>query len=532
MIAVELRFTAGRFHATPWGRHVNEGAAEWPPSPWRLLRALVAVWHRKRPDIPSETVKGLLNALAAAPPVFFLPPATMGHTRHFLRRYKPGTSDMVFDAFVCLDPAAPVVFCWPDLELPADRREALEALLGDMAYFGRAESWVEARLNPDWEGRPNCFPRGHEQAAEGGETVQVLAPMPAHEFDAWRATAFPQAEEAALERKRAKDPAKDPAKAKLSPKERATLEATYPEDLLAALHAETTDLRKQGWLTPPGGAKVAYRLPPGALRARQRVQRPRIAIRPTVARFALAGPVLPPLTDCVYLAETMRQALMSWSDAAEVFAGKDERGAPLEGHRHAFILPADDDDDGRLDHLVVHCREGFGEEALRALAGVRRLWQASGRPDLHLALIGLGEPEHYGGHDARAGLSPLLAASRVWVSRTPFLLTRHPKLRKDGAPRLRADGTWADGPVEQVSKALEGVGWPAPTAVERRDCTEAAGRQVRWLDFARERRRGHAPPVNTRGWGFVLRFEEEVRGPVALGYGSHFGLGQFVAMAD
>lgn len=118
MVAIELRFTAGRFHATPWGRHVNEGAAEWPPSPWRLLRALVAVWHRKRPDIPRETVNGLLNALAAGPPVFSLPPATMGHTRHFLRRYKPGESDMVFDAFVCLDPDRPVVFLWPDLDSP------------------------------------------------------------------------------------------------------------------------------------------------------------------------------------------------------------------------------------------------------------------------------------------------------------------------------------------------------------------------------------------------------------------------------
>ncbi len=41
MIVLELRFPAGRFHATPWGRHVNEGAVEWPPSPWRLMRALI-----------------------------------------------------------------------------------------------------------------------------------------------------------------------------------------------------------------------------------------------------------------------------------------------------------------------------------------------------------------------------------------------------------------------------------------------------------------------------------------------------------
>lgn len=55
MIAISLTFPAGRYHATPWDRHVNEGAVEWPPSPWRLLRSLVAVWKRTLPDAPSRT---------------------------------------------------------------------------------------------------------------------------------------------------------------------------------------------------------------------------------------------------------------------------------------------------------------------------------------------------------------------------------------------------------------------------------------------------------------------------------------------
>ncbi|HFQ89125.1 MAG TPA: type I-U CRISPR-associated protein Cas5/Cas6, partial [Desulfobulbus sp.] len=47
MLAIGFRFIAGRYHATPWGRHVNEAAVEWPPSPWRIVRALAATWHRK-----------------------------------------------------------------------------------------------------------------------------------------------------------------------------------------------------------------------------------------------------------------------------------------------------------------------------------------------------------------------------------------------------------------------------------------------------------------------------------------------------
>ncbi|MCX6942919.1 MAG: type I-U CRISPR-associated protein Csb2, partial [Verrucomicrobia bacterium] len=47
MIAIKIDFPAGRWHATAWGTHVNEGVTEWPPCPWRLCRALIAAWHWK-----------------------------------------------------------------------------------------------------------------------------------------------------------------------------------------------------------------------------------------------------------------------------------------------------------------------------------------------------------------------------------------------------------------------------------------------------------------------------------------------------
>src|SRR5690606_34470106 len=39
MPTVLVEFPGGRYHAPPWGHHVNEGQIEWPPCPWRLLRA-------------------------------------------------------------------------------------------------------------------------------------------------------------------------------------------------------------------------------------------------------------------------------------------------------------------------------------------------------------------------------------------------------------------------------------------------------------------------------------------------------------
>ena len=67
MTVLELSFPAGRYHATPWGRHVNEGAVEWPPSPWRIVRALIATWYLKAREIPEDTVCSLVGALSALP---------------------------------------------------------------------------------------------------------------------------------------------------------------------------------------------------------------------------------------------------------------------------------------------------------------------------------------------------------------------------------------------------------------------------------------------------------------------------------
>ena len=83
MIAISVRFIAGGYHATPWGRHVNEGAVEWPPSSWRLLRALIASCKQTMPGVPEERMKRLLTSLST-PPDFRLPKGTPTHTRHYM----------------------------------------------------------------------------------------------------------------------------------------------------------------------------------------------------------------------------------------------------------------------------------------------------------------------------------------------------------------------------------------------------------------------------------------------------------------
>ena len=142
---------SGRYHATPWGRHVNEGVAEWPPSPYRLLRGLYDVWHRKCFELAGDEVRPILEGLANAPPRFFLPGAIASHTRSYLsaNTKDPADKNLVFDPFLVLDRPHACYLCWPDLELTAPQRQALQLLLRNLNYLGRSESWVKAEL---WDG--------------------------------------------------------------------------------------------------------------------------------------------------------------------------------------------------------------------------------------------------------------------------------------------------------------------------------------------------------------------------------------------
>lgn len=245
MLKIELRFPAGRFHATPWGRHVNEGAVEWPPSPWRLLRALIATWHLKnKTRARDDTIlRTLVTKLAGALPVFQLPRASAGHTRHYMpiNEGKNEKRTKVFDTF--LHPAGAVRIVW-DVDLEKDERALLAAMLINLGYFGRAESLVEATLLSDSEIiEPNARPLETDtMLAKDEELVRLLTPMRADDYEKWRAEREPRAQ------------ASEASKPKTGKKRarRKTLRSDLPQDIFKALLADTGDLQRAGWSLPPG----------------------------------------------------------------------------------------------------------------------------------------------------------------------------------------------------------------------------------------------------------------------------------------
>lgn len=520
MIAIAFRFCGGRYHATPWGRHVNEGVLEWPPAPWRILRSLIACYHRKAWQLPEPLVRTVIEKLTSLPS-FRLPPASPGHTRHYMPQRDPLGSDKtkILDSFVAV--GGPLVAMWPTAELDGSERDVLQGLLDRISYLGRAESWVEASLLPGDPGEPNCWPAATGLPA-GWERVSLLAAMEPDDYLAW-AKRLPAVETKAPRGKGA-----------------GLAGPAVPPDIWAALHAESGELQRQGWPSPPGSRLVDYARPAGAFQVEYCPVRPgQQQSLPTVARFALAGDVLPLLTEAVALGERMRQAAMAHTrgvaESAEtlaLFSGRASDGRPRDdNHAHAFYLPADDDGDGRIDHLTVYVPAGLPPAAQKVLGRLKKLWGQGGH-DVYLALVGLGNAADYGGFNVMGGQTPQLATSRVWVSKTPYMLTRHPKTYRDGRPKVGEDGLQVDSPESQLRNELARRGLPSPVNVEPVQHIEVRGKRVRWLEFRRERLTGGGRLASPAGYGFRVTFPQPVTGPVALGYGCHYGLGQFIAERD
>jgi CRISPR-associated protein Csb2 len=486
MLALSFTFPAGRYHATPWDRHVNEGAVAWPPEPWRILRSLIATWHHKIKHTGKHresVLLTLIDSLAQALPDYGLPAASHSHTRHYMPQFNVGDTSLVFDAFTAVGRDDPLAVIWSDVELHEEQTALLDDLLAVIGYLGRAESWVEARRindRPQINCRPGTAPLHTDTGELEGELVTLYAPLPSGDYRSLR-------EGFLADSKAAKK-----------------LSKTLPDTLLEALSVDTADLRKQGWNQPPAVRKVSYLRPVDALRPRYATHEAHVPIA-TAASFILVGKPAPRVEDALRIGELMRSAIMKQfgeQRAPSIFSGHDMP----EGNRHghAFYLPWDSNGDGYLDRLLVHVPDGMTAEQQRIVGRVKKLWNNDGS-EWRLVL------ENIGGADIANALT---GQSTVWESVTPYLHPWHIK------KRLRVE--------DQLRRECQERGLPEPTILEPFDELEVGkGRKRRPIHFRRFRsRRGLAQPDRLGGF-WRLTFASPVQGPLALGFACHFGLGLF-----
>lgn len=502
-LIIEQRFPLGRFHATRWRQNPFEDLfGEFPPSPYRLLRALTARWFqyaRETGDSDTKKRDALLRRIASELPSFALPEFTWRGQP--LKQYIPykvewtakGAADPAYkkaqttlaeDHYRLIPPDAVLFWHWENLEIEDEQKDLLDELLKRVLYFGRAESFSllrRAEILPSHR-KLNCT------LAEKSTTdaVPVLAHIPDQELN------------------------------------------------LAALLDFTDGKELRGRAVPPETAWFYAVLPPKPV-AKPKINRNRrFPSDLQFLQFAVGGVVYPPMNQWVKVTERFRgsviknlcQQLSKNQDASyrtltteqresiSLITGKHDDGKPLQGHKHTyfFLYP---DEQGFPTRLIAWRNEPFTEIEINSMLAAAEKpvrWDYD-LNDWAVRLVPL--PFH-----AKPPNS-LFAPSKTWISATPFVLPaqRH-RFRKSGCERT------TESPKLLLAKLLDKSGAPAPSKVEQ------LGKEPVWMQLhetleRRIIRKQSRIPWKRMGFWMRVEFLEPVIGPMLLGDSCHFGLGLF-----
>jgi CRISPR-associated protein Csb2 len=497
-VVLRQEFLLGRFHATPWRVNpFDDPHGEWPPSPWRLVRAVTARWYQRARRVdtgPDITELELLQAaLCRSTYAFHLPanarkgsPLRQYHPTEFgwrpAEKKKAGTrsygTSLVQDNYWSVPSEAPVWWLIEGEAWTPELVRVLEQCLARMTYFGRAETLTRIRV------------------ARSGEVVPAAN---CTLVDKRIAGAVPV----------------------LSPQENATR---------ADIERITDDPDAVKRAVPPGAHWLyAVRPPRPSSRERRRVP----AHRPHchLMQFALGWNVAPELRAIVRLTSRFRGAVLrelltlktgdpsaTWTSVGHAMresiadmAGKDANDEPLKGHRHTeFLAWCEERQPTRL--LVWRGSRAFDakeQEGILLAASRDVSWAAAGSDadEWKVRLVPLDRavpaPPGFDGQ-----------ASIMWESVTPYVPPRH-HLR--GGKEREGESM-----VEQIRRELQQRGITEEVRIE------LVGPPA-WVSVHVPRREANRRAFigDRRGQMIRLRFAAPVTGPIRLGHSSSFGLGLF-----
>lgn len=498
-IVLRQVFPLGRFHATPWNVNpFDDPYGEWPPSPWRLVRAVVARWYQWAreavPPPPPDELDALVDALSTSTYRFHLP--VHAHKGSPVRQYFPAefgwnpkdkkkaaarsySTSLAQDNYWCMPSDGDGAVWWfiEGDDWIDDLVTALDRCLERVTYFGRAEAFT--RIERVGDGAPVPEPNCDLSARLDSGSVPVLAPVDATRADVERVTDDPEV---------------------------------------------------AGRTEPPGARKMYATRPPRPI-SRDVPLLPAFRENCHLLQFAIGWNVAPEPRAIVRLTSCFRGAAISeltkiktgdpkatWSraptDVREVMAemtGKDASGKPLQGHRHAEFFGWFED--GAATRLLAW-RDGraFDEDEQTAIlrAASRELsWAATG-PDADAWKVRLVPLDR--AVSAPPGFDG--AAARCWESVTPYVPPRH-HLR-GGKERAR------ESLLQQIRRELALRGFAEGARVEAEPIAAPA-----WAAVHVPRTERRAFLGDRRGYWLRLTFPEPIRGPLRVGHSSSFGLGLF-----
>ncbi len=278
-----------------------------------------------------------------------------------------------------------------------------------------------------------------------------------------------------------------------------------------------------------------------------------------VVRFALDSTPPAFVTDTILVAEASRRALISclvnvrgqaqygheWDylgrhksgeqpiNLESVLTGKDAQGDPRTGHSHAYFLPTDENGDGRIDQLTLFCRSGFSADEMQAIEMLREIRLHSRENRAHS--IRVVRMQFMGQGAQSENKMSLTHSSKIWVSATPYIATRHAKTRGPSRVDLADWNSRVAFLVEDLRAQLiavrpdiasEKIDQAIVTPLSLNGPFKVAGR---WKpnDFVRTRAKLGDDGARRPTGAFCIEFPTLVEGPISIGIHAHFGMGLF-----
>ena len=238
---------------------------------------------------------------------------------------------------------------------------------------------------------------------------------------------------------------------------------------------------------------------------------------------------LPPLTAALRVGTAARAAVYRGADARGLLPLPDRfhNGSDRE-HAHAFWLTEDADNDGRIDHVLLFAAAGLPRPLIPVLAESWRVELA----DLgHWRLA----PNWMGHRVPGALFGPALLWKSATAYVTPLLRTR--KVRGDQPETLDAEAQlrWEIGMRRLGAKLADLAVTPTimrgHAIIRARDFSLKA-RTLPAKNSGKAPPEYWSPPPDAERVGAQLLFTRPVWGPLAFGFGAHFGLGLFEPTGD
>lgn len=471
MIYIKVQFHTNQYQACAWGHHHSEGVIDWPPAPWRLLRAIAAgSYSVSLLDRYQPTLKALLHKLAAVLPSYTLPPVT--YIQHRSPRpqvnkksAKVGPGKDLYSAGLLMSSSQNVIYIhWP-VTLSETEELVLGLCLAGVTYFGRKESVATVSLVEEAP-EPNAKPN------EQGKRI-VAVPDPQYPLEElWDALNVSAHENYGVKRS-----------------------AVFP------------GIRQATYETIPPKPQVQ----PKAWQQQQMVT------------LTVSASSRLPLKQALKLTHRLHQALVCHCPAP-IFTGK-EMGQLSTRHDHT-IFQCVPDRTGRYIELVkLYSDPGYSPEALAAISNCSKLHGVTRGCDVSLTLADLGEQS--------PSSCEWVSSTPFFLSRFPAVRRGQPRMltehyQKDGPEHQVLQYLQYLSWINLQGKAGYQEHEDGLALYLDNQFAAVASCQPfpKFWEWESECRQGKK--VGRIGYEVRLKFADAVSGPIVLGYAAHYGLGAMV----